>query len=176
MTQHDYIDHIIRQWNSAQPGLDVSPMGIFGRITRAARILERRLEDVFAQHDLDEGRFDVLAALARAGAPHVLSPTDLYNSLLVTSGAISHRLELLARDGMIERTPNPNDGRGILVRLTPKGARALDAALADHLANEQTMIEAFTPAQRRQCAELLRRLMVGLGDTGSPVGVPEDEP
>lgn len=143
-------------------------MGIFGRISRAARFVERSLERVFAQHGLQGGRFDVLAALRRAGPPYVLSPTELYNSLLVTSGAMSNRLERLAADGLIERIPDPKDGRSMLVRLTPRGSAALDAALADHLANEHQMLEAFSPDDPVQLAGLLRHLLVSFGDTGEP--------
>lgn len=143
-------------------------MGVFGRISRASRLLERRIESVFARHQLQGGRFDVLAALRRAGEPYVLSPTSLYNSLLVTSGAMTHRLDRLAKDGLIQRIRDPNDGRGLLVALTPAGRTALDAALVDHLANEHALIEALTPAERGQLADLLRKLLVALDDTGEP--------
>jgi DNA-binding MarR family transcriptional regulator len=164
----DYVDHILEQWLREAPDHDPSPMGVFGRISRASRLLERRIESVFARHHLQSGRFDVLAALRRAGEPYVLSPTSLYNSLLVTSGAMTHRLERLAADGLIERNRDPNDGRGLLVALTPAGMAALDDALADHLANEHVLIEALSPTERDQLAVLLRKLLVALDDTGEP--------
>ena len=164
----DYVDHILDQWRRETPQLDPSPMGVFGRISRAARLLERHIESVFARHNLQGGRFDVLAALRRAGAPHVLSPTNLYNSLLVTSGAMTHRLDRLAADGLIERIPDPNDGRSLLVGLTPAGLATLEAALADHLANEHALIEALDPDEREGLGELLRKLLTALGDTGEP--------
>jgi DNA-binding MarR family transcriptional regulator len=168
MLRVDYLDHILEQWRRETPQHDPSPMGVFGRISRAARLLERQIEAVFARHNLQGGRFDVLAALRRAGPPYVLSPTNLYNSLLVTSGAITHRLDRLAADGLIERIADPHDGRSRLVGLTPEGLATLDAALADHLENEHALIEALGPTERRELADLLRKLLAALGDTGEP--------
>ncbi|MPZ54101.1 MAG: MarR family transcriptional regulator [Acidimicrobiia bacterium] len=148
-------------------------MGVFGRISRASRLMERQIEAIFSSHNLQGGRFDVLAALRRAGPPHVLSPTNLYNSLLITSGAMTHRLDHLERAGLIERIPHPNDGRGSLVKLTPAGAEALDAALEEHLENEHRLIAALEPDDREALAALLHNLLVALGDTGEPA--PADE-
>lgn len=172
----DYVNHIIEQWAREKPDLDVGPMGVFGRISRASRLMERRIEAVFSNHNLQGGRFDVLAALRRAGPPHVLSPTNLYNSLLITSGAMTHRLEHLANDGLIERVPHPRDGRGSLVKLTPAGARALDATLIEHLENEHRIIAALDPEERDDLADLLRKLLVTLGDTGEPAPTDEGTP
>lgn len=165
---HDYVDHLLDQWARQTPHLDPSPMGVFGRISRAARLLERSIESVFARHGLQGGRFDVLAALRRAGPPYVLSPTSLYNSLLVTSGAMTHRLDRLAADGLIERIPDPNDGRSLLVALTPTGLATLEAALADHLENEHALIEALEPHEREELAGLLRKLLLAFDDTSQP--------
>lgn len=164
----DYIDRLVEQWNRERPDLDVWPTEIIGRISRAARLFERRMEGVFARHGLHGGRFDVLAALRRAGPPHRLSPTDLYNSLLISSGAMTHRLERLARDQLVHRVPDPHDGRSLLVELTPEGLAAVDAAFEDHLRNEYAMLESLSADERTELGEALRRLLVTLGDSGSP--------
>lgn len=164
----DYVDHLLEQWGRRRPDIDVSAMAVFGRITRAERFVARSLESVFARHGLQKGRFDVLAALRRAGPPYILSPTGLYNSLLVSSGAMSNRLERLEADGLIERIPDPHDGRGKLVRLSEKGGSLLDSALGDHVANELEMIKTLSASDRGHLAALLQQLLVAFGDTGEP--------
>lgn len=167
-SSRDYVDGIVEQWSRERPDLDVWPMGVIGRISRASRLLERHIEDVFAAHGLHGGRFDVLAALRRAGPPHRLSPTDLYSSLLISSGAMTHRLERLANDGLITRVPDSRDGRSVLVELTEKGREAIDAAVEDHIENENAMLSQLSPGERADVSRTLRKLLVTLGDTGSP--------
>ncbi len=164
----DYMDHILAQWEQETPEYDVRTMAVLGRLSRASRLVEKQIEAVFASHDLAGGRFDVLAALRRSGPPHILSPTELYNSLLITSGAMTHRLDHLTHLGYVERLPDPHDGRGSLVRLTRAGREVLDHALTEHLENERKMIRVLSREERKQLALTLRKLLIALGDTGVP--------
>ncbi|HET7518828.1 MAG TPA: MarR family transcriptional regulator, partial [Actinomycetes bacterium] len=122
----DHVDHILEQWAQQRPDLDVSPMGIIGRMSRLSRFLERSIATVLGKYGLNEPQFAVLAALRRAGPPHCLSPTDLYNGLLVSSGAMTNRLDRLAAAGLVERVPDPGDGRSLLVALTGKGQQVIN--------------------------------------------------
>lgn len=162
--ERDYVDHVIDQWNRVRPDLDVSPMGVIGRLSRLSRIFERRIEEVYAQHGLQGGRFSVLAALRRAGPPYRLSPTELYNSLLITSATLTNRLDRLTEAGLIERIPDPKDRRYLLVALTQRGLRAVDEALEDHLANEHRLLAPLTATERLILAELLRKLLIAYED------------
>lgn len=168
MGNGDYVDRLIEQWERERPRLDVSPMGVIGRISRLSRLLERQIEEVFTAHGLQGGRFDVLAALVRAGKPNRLTPTDLYNSLLISSGAITNRIGRLGADGLIERLPDSRDRRSTPVQLTEAGRRRLDAALADHLDNEQRLIAALTEEEKAVLQQVLRRWLVELGDQDRP--------
>ncbi len=67
MTSHDHVDTILAQWARERPDLDSSPIGVIGRISRAARSLERELETAYRLHGLDGGTYDVLATLRRSG-------------------------------------------------------------------------------------------------------------
>jgi DNA-binding MarR family transcriptional regulator len=167
-TDQDHVDHILDQWSHQRPDLDVSPMGIIGRMSRLSRFLEHSIADVLARHGLNEPQFAVLAALRRAGPPHCLSPTDLYNSLLVSSGAMTNRLRRLEDAGLVTRMPDPHDGRGLLVALTRKGHRVIDEAVAAHTANEHRLLAALTPSDRKVLADLLRRLLLQFEDHLEP--------
>ncbi|HKQ00454.1 MAG TPA: MarR family transcriptional regulator [Actinomycetes bacterium] len=164
----DHVDHILEQWAQQRPDLDVSPMGIIGRMSRLSRFLERSIATVLAGSGLNEPQFAVLAALRRAGPPHTLSPTDLYNALLVSSGAMTNRLERLATAGLVERIPDPGDGRSLLVALTDKGQKVINEAVAAHTANEHRLLSSLTVEERAQLAEVLRRLLLQFEDRPPP--------
>ena len=168
MEDGDYVDRLLEQWRRERPALDVFPMGVIGRISRLSRILERRIEDVFAAHGLQGGRFDVLAALVRAGEPNILTPTDLYNSLLISSGAITNRIDRLEDDGLVQRSPHASDRRSTQVGLTDLGRRRLDETLEDHLENEHKLIASLSAEECERLASLLRRWLKALGDEDRP--------
>jgi len=159
----DAVDLILDQWARERPDLDCSPMGVIGRITQLQREVFLAQRATFARHGLDAPSFDVLAALRRAGEPYQLTPTALMRTALVTSGAITQRLDRLEEKGLITRERSENDGRAVVVTLTEAGRTALDRALPDHLETEAQLLEALPAAERAQLAALLRRLLVGLG-------------
>jgi DNA-binding MarR family transcriptional regulator len=163
-TTKDHVDRILQQWRRERPDLDTSPMSVIARISRLSRLLERRIADTLKAHGLDEARFGVLAALRRAGPPYCLSPTALYNSLLISSGAMTNRLERLTAEGLVRRVPDPTDRRSSLVQLTPRGLDVIERAVAAHTANEHAMLAALTRSERRQLADLLRKLLATFED------------
>jgi DNA-binding MarR family transcriptional regulator len=162
-TPQDALDRILDQWRRERPDLDCSPMGIIGRISQLQREVHLAQRATFAKHGLDVPSFDVLAALRRAGRPYQLTPTALMRTALVTSGAITQRLDRLEERGLITRERSRDDGRAVVVSLTDAGREALDAALPDHLDTERKLLEGLSDDDREQLAGLLRRFLVGLG-------------
>ncbi len=159
----DAVDLILEQWARERPDLDCSPMGVIGRITQLQREVHLAQRATFARHGLDAPSFDVLAALRRAGEPYQLTPTALMRTALVTSGAITQRLDRLEERGLITRTRSEADGRAVVVTLTAAGREALDAALPDHLETERGLLDGLTGPELEQLAALLRRFLVTLG-------------
>ena len=164
----DHVDQLIEQWKDVLPELDVSPMEIIARISRLSRILEREADALYADFGLNRALFGVLAALRRAGPPYQLSPTDLYNSLLITSGAVTNRLERLTAAGLVRRFPDPHDGRSLLVALTPKGRRLIDRVVTLHYERERELLSPLGPRQRKALASELRRLLLAFEDGAPP--------
>jgi DNA-binding MarR family transcriptional regulator len=160
----DLVDRILRQWQRERPDLDTSPMSVIARIERLSRVLEHRIAAALDEYDLNESQFGVLAALRRAGEPYCLSPTALYGSLLISSGAMTNRLERLKTAGLVRRLPDPEDGRSVLVQLTPNGLRVVEAAVATHAENERQLLEPLSRTEQRQLAELLRTLLAAFED------------
>lgn len=155
----DEVDRILEAWRAEAPDLDASPLRVFSRVTRLARHLDLARKTAFAAHDLDVWEFDVLAALRREGLPYELSPGALIHQTLSTSGTMTNRIDRLAGRCMVERLPDPLDRRGVRVRLTERGMRAVDAALADLLAFEHQLLQSFSVGECDEVADLLRRLL-----------------
>ena len=160
----DGVDRMIEQWRAEWPGLDVSPIGVIGRISRLSRELEARLEPVYRAHGLEHGWHDVLATLRRSGPPYRLRATEFTRTLMITSSGATKRLDRLERAGLIARSPDPEDRRGTLIGLTPAGRKAIDAVTEAHLDNERRLLSALTADEREQLADLLRKLQLGLPD------------
>lgn len=158
----DAVDEILRQWTRERPDLDVSPMGIVGRISRLERRMDPLLTSVFRRFGLERWSFDVLAALRRSGHPYELTPTQLFSSLMLTSGAITHRIDELVKAKLVQRAPDPNDRRGIRVRLTELGLVKINEAVAVHVENERKMLKNLSAKERALLISLLRRLLLGL--------------
>jgi DNA-binding MarR family transcriptional regulator len=167
-TERDAVDAILEQWRRERPDLDPSAMGIVGRISRAALLLEPELARAFAAHGLAGSEFDVLATLRRSGKPYRLTPGELARSTMVTTGGMTKRLDRLEARGLARRLPDPRDRRGSLVELTADGLAAVDAALTAHLANEERLLAALSRAEREQLAAFLRKLMLSLEGPAGP--------
>lgn len=162
----DGVDRIIAQWAVERPELDSSPMAVIGRIHRIADLLEVALRPPFAAEGLAHGDFDVLASLRRAGAPFRLTATELTATLLVTSGAVTKRVDRLIAAGLVARSVAEHDARGRLIELTPHGVEVTDRVVEKHWENEERLLAPLTIAEREQLAGLLRTLMVSLENPG----------
>jgi DNA-binding MarR family transcriptional regulator len=156
----DGVDWIIKQWSHERPDLETEAMAVFGRIFRLARIGGDATERAYAAYGIGRPEFDVLATLRRSGAPHQLSPSALAGSMMLSSGGTTARLDRLEKAGLVARSPDPDDRRGVLVRLTPKGFRVADEAVAAGLAEQQRLLGVLPAEKRAQLNELLRDLLV----------------
>lgn len=159
----DAVDRIIEQWRTERPDLDPSAKGVTGRIIRLRTVIGDRFEhEAFGPHGLSGGDYGILATLRRAGEPFELTPTALARHQMVTSGGMTAMLDRLERLGALERVPNPNDRRGVLVRLTPSGRALVDAAMESHAQIEHEVVAGLGPKEREQLADLLRKLLLHL--------------
>jgi DNA-binding MarR family transcriptional regulator len=159
----DDVNRIVGQWAVARPDLDASPMRVIARIARLQHKIDSALRPPFAAVDLNNGDFDVLAALRRAPEPHALRPAALSRALLVTTGAITKRLDRLEAQGYVRRDASvAEDARGKIVQLTRRGKTLVDKLITVHLGNEQRLLAALTPAERENLAALLAKLDAAL--------------
>ncbi|MFD9467307.1 MarR family winged helix-turn-helix transcriptional regulator [Streptomyces sp. NPDC060027] len=158
-TSKDPVDAIIEQWAAVRPDLDTAAMEVFGRVFRLARAMGDRMEKAYARYGISRGEFDVLATLRRSDAPYTLSPRELSATLMLTTGGMTGRLDKLERAGLLRRSPDPHDRRGLQVTLTDEGLRLIDEAVGAGLDVQTAALSALDNEQAAQLAGLLRPLL-----------------
>jgi DNA-binding MarR family transcriptional regulator len=156
----DHVDHVLEQWARVRPELNTSPVAVVARLGRAAAYVSAGIDSRLEEFGLSRASWDVLAGLRRTGPPHRLSPTQLYVALMRSSGAMTHRLRGLERQGLIARVPDPGDARGMLVELTRQGKMLVDRIAPLHLENERTLLEPLSDDEQQALARLLRKLLL----------------
>ncbi|CUJ56831.1 MarR family winged helix-turn-helix transcriptional regulator [Achromobacter dolens] len=157
---NDLVDLVLSQWEQECPNLDISPMSVLSRVFRFHAFAARDVGQAFKRHHLHQGEFDVLATLYRTGAPYAMNPQKLVAALLLTSGAMTNRLDRLEQAGLLARTPNPDDRRGVIVALTAEGLRVIKQVLKDYLRELESLLAPLNATERRQMAGLLKKLLI----------------
>lgn len=152
----DRIDRITEQWQRERPDLDISPMGLIGRLGNITLHLSREMEKVFAQFGLNTSSFDVLATLRRAGKPYTLSPGEMLSTLMVTSGTMTNRIDQLEKAGRVIRQVNPDDARSFLVSLTPEGLALIDQVIEAHVDNQKRLVAGLSQQEQQALNQLLK--------------------
>jgi DNA-binding MarR family transcriptional regulator len=160
----DAVDRIAHQWRTVRSDLDVSPLEVIGRVSRLSRLVDRRLAVNFARHGIEAWMYDVLATLRRSGEPYELTAGELVHQTMVTTGAITNRIDRLEARGFVERR-RTSDRRKVIVRLTGSGFDKVEEVVQSHLDVERELLAALSPRQQRELASLLRRALASLGDS-----------
>ena len=159
----DAVDRIVAQWQAVRPDVDSSPIHVIGRVSRLSRLIDRGLAENFARFGIESWMYDVLATLRRGGEPYELPAGELVRQTMVTTGAITNRIDRLEQRGLVERT-GADDRRKVIVRLTAEGRRLVDDVVGAHLATERTILADLSAHQQRELATLLRVVLLTLGD------------
>ncbi len=153
----DVVDRLIEKWRAARPDLDPSPLEVVGRVLVLAQHLERNVEVALEKHKLALGQFDILATLRRQGKKGGLTPTQLLESVVLSSGGMTARLDALAEAGYIARKSNPADRRMVVIELTSKGRRAIDNATRTRFNEAKDSLPALDETEMAALTGLLRR-------------------
>lgn len=156
----DAVDKILAQWNRERPDLDVGPMGLLGRLARLRNHIARETDAELARHGLNSSSFDVLATLRRSGPPYRLSPSDFMETMMITSGTMTNRIDQLEKAGMVERLDNPEDRRGVIIALTDKGFETVDKAVTGHVANQHRLVSALSKHEHKELDALLAKFLL----------------
>lgn len=158
--KQDPVERAITQWAVQKPHLDTEPMAIIGRMLRLSKHLETRIAKLHKQHDLKMGEFDVLASLLRSGEPYALTPNALLSALMLTSGAMTNRLDRLADKELVSRASNPLDRRSVSVQLTDKGLELIEHLIEQHVTLQQELMAGITVNERESLNQQLKQWLM----------------
>ncbi|MFC7928627.1 MarR family winged helix-turn-helix transcriptional regulator [Streptomyces cinereoruber] len=159
----DAVDDFLDQWAVQRTDLDLDAMGAVGRILRLSRLVNTHLKDYFAQHGLETWEFDVLATLRRSGRP--LTAKSLADSVMISSAALTNRVDRLVTRGLVARESVPGDRRSLHVTLTEAGRELVDVTVEGHVRNQRKLLSALDETDREEFTRMLRTLLISLGDT-----------
>ncbi|CAE6902176.1 helix_turn_helix multiple antibiotic resistance protein [Vibrio sp. B1FIG11] len=155
----DAIDRVVSQWAKEKPELDTEPMAIMGRLMRIAKHMENHVAELHKRYDLKMGEFDVLATLRRSGKPYRLTPSELISSMMLTSGAMTNRLDKLEKKGLIAREHSKEDRRSVTVELTAKGFELIDSLIEQHLQAQHELMGSLSSTEKGQVNQALKLLL-----------------
>lgn len=160
--KQDIVDELLQQWAIERPGIDVSALGVVVRLQMLAKLQKRSTATALKQHGLKYWEYDVLSVLRRQGAPFELPSTELAESALLSSGAMTTRIDGLEKDGLVQRRKSKSDGRMMLVRLTERGKSLVDQAIQTRLDHATELLSDMPVRNRKLLARLLRELIIEL--------------
>lgn len=152
----DAIDRVLAQWQTERPQLNTLPMGIMGRMMRLSKHLEVAVAEVHKRYGLKMGEFDVLATLLRSGEPYRLTPSELHGSMMLTSGAMTNRLDKLEQKGLVHRLHSIADRRSIEVQLSDDGLDLVNELVIEHVKIQEALVEGLSGAEQEQLTQLLK--------------------
>lgn len=160
----DDVDKIITQWNRERPELDVRPMALIGRLRRVSNRLSKGMGKTFEAYGLNDASFDVLATLRRSGAPYALSPGDLMDTMMITSGTMTNRIDQLVKRDLVERIANQQDARSVTIKLTDKGFELIETVVKAHVQTQHELVSKLSLDERKALDRLLVTFLAGFED------------
>ncbi|MEU8459447.1 MarR family transcriptional regulator [Streptomyces sp. NPDC029003] len=165
--EKDTVATFIGQWETERPDLAEAlwPVEVLARIQRMTRIIDKQLKAFMAGHGLEVGEFDVLTSLRRSGPPYALTAGALIPAAMVTSGAITNRIDRLEAKGLVERVRDGADRRSVRIRLTERGREVSDGVMEEHLRHYAELLAPLDRAASAQLAGALHTLLLAHGDT-----------
>ena len=160
----DVIDELQNDWNRQRPDLDPEPMGVVLRIQALAKILGDQTAERLQRFDLQWWQYDVLSTLRRKGSPFIMAASELASSAMLTTGAMTNRIDGLEEEGLVRRVKDENDGRRVLVQLTQKGLQLIEGATEARFESATEALEGLNRKQRRSLTGLLRLVLASQED------------
>jgi DNA-binding MarR family transcriptional regulator len=161
MAERDSIDRFLEHVSDAFPDLDLEVEAAVDRVHKLSKHIDRRAEATASRFELNKGELKLLLRL-RWAPDMAASPTECAESLMLSSGAMTNRLDRLEQAGLLARERDTEDRRGILARLTPRGVEVTDSAVREQAKEEQAILAALSKREQGQLNGLLRKILLDL--------------
>ena len=158
IAERDHVDEFLAmEFLEEIPNLDLTVEGIVDRLHDLSKRFKKALNEKISEQGLTHPDWSMLGALMRK---QPRSAGQLAKIADLSSGAMTNRLDRLEEAGLVRRLPDPDDRRGVLVELTPKGKRAYNAAAGAGAAYEAYIASALSRREKEELNALLRRLLI----------------
>nr|WP_298373611.1 MarR family transcriptional regulator [uncultured Halomonas sp.] len=154
------LDRIVMQWQRERPDIDPECMAVCGAIWRAGKRLSQGLKENLERFDLDFPSMDVLLTLRRQGAGQSMSPSKMATDMMLSTAAMTARLDRLESRGLIERQREAKDRRGVSISLTKQGFSLADDVVVGHATAEDAMLASLDAKERAELRALLARVAI----------------
>ena len=155
----DPFDEVHSQWREQRPDVDTTGLEVIGRILLLAKKLKNEARLGLAGLGVDLWAFEVLAALRRQGKPYRMNPSEISRAVILSSGAMTNRLDRLEMQGLVERSPDPGDRRAIWIELTPAGLELVDKGIEIRAEEANRIVGMLGDDVRESMVEGLRMLL-----------------
>lgn len=157
--ENDFIDNLMQRWLTERPELNVSPIAVIGRAIRIGDVLKRELKELLRPYGLEVWEFDVLATLRWSGDEVGLTPKELMEFVMSSSGTMTHRLDRLEKAGFVKRVPNPDDRRSVRIKLAKRGIEVVEKSLTEHIASAEQAVSELSQREQQQTARVLKKIL-----------------
>jgi DNA-binding MarR family transcriptional regulator len=162
MDQSDSVDFCTADIASRYPQIDPTVEGVVGRLSAITKHISRTFDETLARHGLNHGEYRLLLRLTTRSDDNRMTAGELGRALLLSSGAMTNRIDRLEAAGLVERVRDPRDRRGVLVALTDAGRTAIDRAVTEQAAKEIDVMSAIDAKELDQLNGLLRKVLTSL--------------
>ncbi len=152
------VTNIEKQWKRERPDLDPRCMVVCGSVWRAGKRLMDGLSGNLNAHHLDFPQMDVLFTLRRNGRDTPMTPSELAGDMMLSTAAMTARLDKLEDRSLIFRQPKPGDRRSVQILLTDEGFQLSDRVVTPHVKAEQEMLSALSEEEQSLLMNLLERV------------------
>ncbi len=158
----DHVETLRENWARELPLVDTIGMAVLGRARRIVSLSRPGIEEILHGFGLNAGEFDVLATLRRSGHPYTMRPTEIYKSLMISSGGLTDRLDRLERRKMLMRVVDKDDGRSSLVALSAAGVTCVEHAFIADMKFEQSLLASLSEEDCDILSRLLKKLALDI--------------
>jgi DNA-binding MarR family transcriptional regulator len=158
----DWIDEFSQAWAREYPDTDTSTLSPMTRLVRLGVLMDNFHKETLEPFELTPSDYAVLSTLRRVGPPYQLSPSELYTALERSSGGMTKMLKRLEGLGLVERVPDPQDGRSLRVVLTESGLALQEEVFHVFLSRTQELLQTISPSKLREIDSTLRILLDGI--------------
>jgi DNA-binding MarR family transcriptional regulator len=145
-------------WGNVVNIKDIVNIHLLFDISHMSRLILKKRKEILATFHLDPWGYDMLVILYQSGQSG-LSPKELLKLTGVTSGTMTHRIDLLSDKELILSTRSPDDGRSIIISISNKGKDLAKKAIVAHAIESEKILNALNKDEQAILQRVVQKLI-----------------